>query len=134
MFIITKETADAYRKVSTTPGGPVAAAAPPGTAVPGPSAPAGAEAVQPSLPFRSGEEIGPVSGAPQSKQGITWSGAIPPQKWMNFYTKVLTKLGVSTGLTLTVKVESRPEGGLSPQKMEEVKSALRELGLTDKID
>ena len=53
---------------------------------------------------------------------------------MNFYTKVLTKLGVSSGLTLTVKVECSPEGGLSPQKVEEVKSALRELGLDDRID
>ena len=53
---------------------------------------------------------------------------------MNFYTKFLTKLGVSSGLTLTVKVECSPEGGLSPQKVEEIKSALRELGLDDRID
>jgi hypothetical protein len=28
----------------------------------------------------------------------------------------------------------RPEGGLSPQKMEEIRNALRELGLDDRID
>lgn len=65
---------------------------------------------------------------------LTWSGEIPSQKWMNFYTKFLTKLGVSSGITLTVKVECMPEGGLSPRKVEEVKSALRELGLDDRID
>ena len=71
---------------------------------------------------------------PQRKSELTWSGEVPSQKWMNFYTKVLTKLGVSSRLTLTVKVECRPEGGLSLQKMEEIKSALRELGLDDRID
>ena len=53
---------------------------------------------------------------------------------MNFYTKVLTKLGVTSGLTLNVTVECKPDGGLSRQKLEEVKSALRELGLDDKIE
>jgi hypothetical protein len=38
----------------------------------------------------------------------------PHQKWMNFYTKFLTKLGIGSGLTLTVKVVCRSEGGLSP--------------------
>ena len=52
---------------------------------------------------------------------------------MNFYTKFLTKLGVGNGLTLTVKAESRPEGGLSPQRLEEIRSALRELGLDHRI-
>jgi hypothetical protein len=53
---------------------------------------------------------------------------------MNFYTKVLTRLGVSSGLTLNVKVECKPESAISPQKLEEIKSALRELGLDDRID
>jgi hypothetical protein len=52
---------------------------------------------------------------------------------MNFYTKVLPKLGVNSGLTITVKVDSNPEGGLSPQNVDEIKSALRELGLDDRI-
>jgi hypothetical protein len=53
---------------------------------------------------------------------------------MNFYTKILTKLGVSSGLTLTVTVDCTPDDGISPQKVEEIKSALRELGLNDRID
>lgn len=46
---------------------------------------------------------------------------------MNFYTKVMIKLGVNRDLVLTVKVESRPQAGSSQQKIDEVRSALREL-------
>jgi len=59
---------------------------------------------------------------------------IPSQKWMNFYTKILTKLGVNSGLRLTVRVDCKVEGGRSIQKVEELKSALRELGLDDRIE
>ena len=52
---------------------------------------------------------------------------------MNFYTKVLTKLGTGNDLSLTVKVQSKPQGGVSKQKIEEIKSALRELGLDDNL-
>lgn len=60
-----------------------------------------------------------------------WSGEIPPQKWSTFYQRVLSKFAVGKGLKLTVKVEVAPEEGLSPQKVEETKLALRELGLSD---
>ena len=131
MFIITKETAEAYRKDATRPGGatqtPSSTQAGDTGATPGPK------------PLETGTTPTTSGGRteqppPEQKSGLTWSGEIPSQKWMNFYTKFLTKLGVSSGLTLTVKVDCRPEGGLSPQKMEEVKSALRELGLDDRID
>ena len=75
-----------------------------------------------------------VARAQTQPDSLTWSGDVPPQKWMNFYTKVLTKLGVGKDLRLNVKVECSPEGGLTRNKIEEIKSALRELGLDDKID
>jgi hypothetical protein len=53
---------------------------------------------------------------------------------MNFYTRVLTKLGVGDRLKLTVDVEYKLAQGASKQKMDEVKSALRELGLSDRLD
>jgi hypothetical protein len=37
------------------------------------------------------------------------------------------------GLKLTLKVEVTPDGGVSKQKLEEMKSALRELGLNDDV-
>ena len=64
---------------------------------------------------------------------ITWNGEIPPQKWMNFYTKVVSKFAASKGVKLTVTFEAAPEGGVSKQKVEEVKAALRELGLNPEV-
>jgi hypothetical protein len=71
---------------------------------------------------------------PQSIQKIAWSGEIPPQKWMNFYSRVLAKFATGSGLKLSVKIEVAPDGGVSQQKMEETRVALRELGLNDALD
>ena len=59
---------------------------------------------------------------------------MPAQKWMNFYTKVLSKFAASKGLKLTVRFELKGDEPISPQKIEETKVALRELGLADGID
>jgi len=61
---------------------------------------------------------------------LVWTGEVPPQKWMNFYTKVLSKFAARKGLKLTVTVEASPEGGVTKQQAEETKTALRELGLS----
>ena len=60
---------------------------------------------------------------------ITWTGEIPPQKWINFYQKVVSKFAAFKGVKLTVTFEASPEGGVSKQKVEEAEAALRELGL-----
>jgi hypothetical protein len=52
---------------------------------------------------------------------------------MNFYTKVLTRFAGGKGLKLTVNVEVAPDGGISAQKIEETRVALRELGLSDNV-
>ena len=52
---------------------------------------------------------------------------------MNFYTKVLSRFVTGSGLKLTVRVEVSPEGGVSKQKVDEAKNALRELGLSDDV-
>lgn len=64
---------------------------------------------------------------------LSWQGGLPSQKWMNFYTKVLTRHSKNGEMKLTVKVELNATTGLSPQQIEEMKSALRELGLNDQI-
>jgi hypothetical protein len=64
---------------------------------------------------------------------ILWNGEVPAQKWMNFYTKVLSKFAGGKGLKITINVEVSPKGGVSTQKIEETKVALRELGLTDDL-
>jgi len=56
------------------------------------------------------------------------------QKWMNFYTKVLSKFAANKRLKLTVCFELEGEELISQQKIEETKVALRELGLDDRIE
>lgn len=65
---------------------------------------------------------------------LSWQGEIQPQKWMNFYTKVLSKYATGNGLKLTLKIEIAPSDGVSKQKVEDTKVALRELGLDDSVD
>jgi hypothetical protein len=65
---------------------------------------------------------------------LAWSGEIPAQKWMNFYTKVLTRFVKDGKLTIKVSFDVAPEGGLSDQKLEETKAALRELGVDDNVN
>jgi hypothetical protein len=62
-----------------------------------------------------------------------WTGEIPPQKWMNFYTKVLTRFATTKGLKIKIDFEVSQADGISEQKVEETKVALRELGLGDDI-
>jgi hypothetical protein len=127
MFIITKEAADAYRKESAGPSS-VALTPPASVSDAGGTPETKSNAETPGTFELTGEQI------PLPKTRLKWSGEIPPQKWMNFYTKVLAKLGVNSGLTLTVTVDCNPPGGVSPQKTEEIKSALRELGLNDRME
>ena len=56
-----------------------------------------------------------------------------PQKWMNFYTKVLSKFAMQSGLKIELNVEIAPDGGVSGQKVDEIRVALRELGLKDDV-
>lgn len=70
---------------------------------------------------------------PSGEKALSWSGEVPPQKWMNFYTKVLSRFSGTKGLKLVVRVEAAPEDGVTDQQVEETKTALRELGLNDDI-
>ena len=65
---------------------------------------------------------------------LRWTGEIPSQKWMNFYTKVLSKFAGAKGLKLTLTFEAAPESGISPQRIEETKAALDELGLSTNLE
>jgi len=67
-------------------------------------------------------------------QKLTWSGEIAPQKWTNFYMKVLTKLVSAGDLKLRVEIEAMLKDGASDQKVEEIKAALRGLGMDDDVE
>jgi len=75
----------------------------------------------------------PLSPSSAKEKKLRWTGDIPPQKWMNFYTKVLSRFAASKGLKITLTVEVSPDGGTSEQKIEETKVSLRELGLKDDV-
>jgi hypothetical protein len=63
--------------------------------------------------------------------GFQWTGEVSPQKWMNFYTKVLSRFATGGGLKLIVTADVEPPGGITTAKIEETKVALRELGLSE---
>ena len=132
MFIIAREIAEAYREAQKRPESEIS--------IPTSEQGAGTEDVsagtpaQPRVPIVDGHPAAPhVETRPAEVVSVRWAGEVPAQKWMNFYTKVLTRLGVGSGLKLTVSVDYRPDSIVSPQKLEEVRSALRELGLDDKL-
>jgi hypothetical protein len=71
---------------------------------------------------------------PPPLKGFAWQGKVPPQKWMNFYTKVLSSLVSTPGLKLRVEFEVPAGDAATPAKIEATKTALRELGLSEKIE
>jgi hypothetical protein len=123
VFIIRKETADAYKTsvvspVRETPGS-------------GQSEGLGGKPTEGPATSSGDERARPLQADLFSR--IQWIGEIPPQKWMNFYTRVVSKFATSKGVKLTVTFAAAPEGGVSKQKVEEAKAALRELGLDPDI-
>ena len=59
-----------------------------------------------------------------------WNGEIPHQKWTQFYNRILSKFAVRKGLKLNVSVDILDA---SEEEIEEMKAALRELGLVDAV-
>ena len=124
MFLITKETAEAYLKSKATPGAPAAEpkpGEPPKKPEPPPQDPGGK---------KTGDQKKPEQ---LTFANMAWTGEVPPQKWMKFYTAVLSKFAAGNGLKLKLTVQVAPEGGISKQKIEETKAALRELGLCEDV-
>jgi hypothetical protein len=64
---------------------------------------------------------------------IAWRGTISPQKWMTFYTKVLTRFVGTPGLKLEVSFEAPAKPEETKTKVDETKTALRELGLSEDV-
>ena len=68
-----------------------------------------------------------------SYTAFRWVGEIAPQKWMNFYTKVLARFAAAKGLKLSLTVDVQPEGGVSKAEITETRVALRELGMSEDV-
>jgi hypothetical protein len=65
---------------------------------------------------------------------LSWQGEITPQKWMQFYTKVLSKYASKQEWKLKLEVRFSVEGEVSQQQMNETTMALQELGLDKDVD
>jgi hypothetical protein len=78
---------------------------------------------------------GPTPPQPDGRDAnvLRWSGVVPPQKWMNFYTKVVSRFATTPGLRLTVGLEVPLESDQAKSKTDETRTALRELGLPDDL-
>lgn len=130
VFIIQSEVAAAYKAGVPSPARTVGGATVTGVARPTPSSSGGGMATQYGASLVAEGE----ASVPASIPRLVWSGNVPHQKWMNFYTKVLSKFAANSGLNLTLRVEVAPAEGVSSQKVDETKVALRELGLKDTLE
>ena len=126
VFVITAEVAEAYRQALTKPPEPIAEKTLFGDQGVG----IGDAGSQTGTAFEKKPEVTPTG---DKSRALTWSGEVPAQKWMNFYTKVLAKFATSKNLRLTVQVEAAPEAGVSTRVVEETKAALRELSLNEDV-
>ena len=131
VFIIRKETAEAYKLSQAAPVDPTPQPVTDTPHVGGGTSPS-------STPPPEAPSVDP-SSEPELTQPdifphIEWSGSVPAQKWMNFYTKVVSKFAASQGVKLKVTFEASPEGGVSKQKLEETRAAIRELGLDGDVN
>lgn len=137
MYLVSPETLTAYhqRKAAETPAPP-----PPiypttpdqTTPTPGPKEPDRAPFVPPSSPEPTPEPTNQQQTTLLTR--LSWRGEIPSQKWMNFYTKVLSKFALGHKLKITLQMDVSQDAGISKQKVEETKVALRELGLGDEVE
>jgi hypothetical protein len=65
--------------------------------------------------------------------GIEWSGQIPPEKWTQLCTRVLSRLVSERELTANVEFQPRPPGGLLKERVDSVRDGPEELGLPPPI-
>ncbi len=88
------------------------------------------EATVESRPSAAPGPAAPKPGAP-AKRRLSWEGDLPPQKWHNFYMKVLTRFATDPSLRLRVRFEVSPKAGITKIEEEEIRNAMRELELSD---
>ena len=75
-----------------------------------PAEPGKLEPVTPTPPESSPDAPQPKP-LPVKLTGLQWTGDVPPQKWMNFYTKVLSRFAATSGLKIEIRVDINPPEG-----------------------
>jgi len=89
---------------------------------------------EPQIPGMAGgveQQVEPPPPVPSttSKRHLSWEGELPPQKWTNFYMKILTRFATDPSLRLRITFEVTPEAGITQTQLEEIRATLVELGL-----
>jgi len=64
---------------------------------------------------------------------LSWNGEVPSQKWMNFYTNVVSNFVSGNQVKIKISIDVNNEEGISEQKIEELKSKLRDMGLDENV-
>jgi len=134
VFLITREKAEEYlaKKAFPSVSGVVSAVSETQAAFGSPS---------PSGSFETARPVAELGVTPSTTEmpvserlaGFTWSGVIPPQKWVNFYMRILTKFVTGGGLKLSVTVDVSPATGVDKAQLDEIRTALRELGVDETL-
>lgn len=136
VFVLRREDAEAYINARSSGQSAGAGAGPTGTSEqrPGTGTVGTSPGITgPSASSGEGTTLAPQTATTDVFPGFRWTGEIPPQKWMNFYTKVLARFAGAKGLKLSLTVAVNPVDGVSKPKIEEVRVALRELGMSENI-
>jgi hypothetical protein len=145
MFIITRETAESYITARTASLVEVAIGLPDGTdgltgimreetGSQARVARGGIATFAPTQESALSTQAPAIESVPEEPvYQLAWSGEISPLKWMNFYHKVLTGFIIGSSVKLTTQMEILNNVGISRQKIDEIRMALRELGLNEDL-
>lgn len=62
-------------------------------------------------------------------QTLSWQGVVPPQQWMTFYSKILSRLVTTPGMQIEVRFAAPVHPAHLAAKLHDVQAGLRDLGL-----
>ncbi|MEB3175418.1 MAG: DUF499 domain-containing protein [Cyanobacteriota bacterium] len=83
-------------------------------------------AVEPPAPIA---DPAPISEIPSPIKRLEWSGVINPQKWSQFYLKIISNYAKKEDIGINLSVHLSLTGEISEQMKQEIQTALQELGL-----
>jgi hypothetical protein len=134
VFLIRRDLAEAYLAGKVAPPVVVAPPVPPTPPVSPDNGGSDGGTPKPQVGGGGGTiTVEPEPPVPTTVQGLSWSGEVPPSKWMNFYTRVLAKFATGGGMRIVVSVEIEPSGGMAKTSVDETQVALRELKLEERV-
>jgi len=131
VYLIVRERAEAYLARTDAPQASASGEQPDSDGTDTKPSPTPSGASDTSATSGVPRDAGP--GTETEIAGFRWTGEVSPQKWTNFYSKVLSRFSTAAGLRLSVTVDVEPPGGMSMLKVEQTRAALRELGVSAEV-